>query len=227
MPEAPITRLAFFSGSCPVYMHCLGSFKGTKAMRRCGGTECFMMTRTDPTGDRPSGDGAARGDLLGGADKMRNAKVAAIKRSFYSSPDVTGPLDERIPKLSEDVVNENELWDSLLGLMPDMPLCRWENVMLPGYNNVLNVWEPMYIHLFEAVMAKPQPWYYVHLHTPTGSDFLNNADYSLDTPNSKAPRVGVLMHVRAGERRPDSCLKLVVQAMTRVRVIKQTQVTAP
>jgi hypothetical protein len=24
-----------------------------------------------------------------------------------------------------------------------------------------------------------KPWYYVHLQTPTGSDFLNNADYSV------------------------------------------------
>jgi hypothetical protein len=63
-------------------------------------------------------------------------------------------------------------------------------------NNVLNVWEPMNTHMFES---DEKPWYYVQLHTPTGSDFLNNADYSVDTPNANAPTVGVLVHMRAGD----------------------------
>ena len=63
------------------------------------------------------------------------SQVAALKRSFYSSPE-----------LSQDMPNDR--WDRVLGLMKDMPLCRWENVILPGYNQVLNVWQPMYTHMF-------------------------------------------------------------------------------
>ena len=47
-----------------------------------------------------------------------------------------------------------------------MPLCRWEMMMLPGFNSVLNVWQPMYVHMFETIIAQDEPWYYVHLQTP-------------------------------------------------------------
>ena len=45
--------------------------------------------------------------------------------------------------------------------------------------NVLNVWQPMYTHMFEGIVAKPQPWYYVHLHTPGGSQDLHKPEFEL------------------------------------------------
>ena len=60
-----------------------------------------------------------------------------------------------------------------------MALCRWENVMLPGFNQVLNVWQPEYIHMFESVIARPQhSWYYAHLSTPGGN--LQSPNVALD-----------------------------------------------
>ncbi len=72
------------------------------------------------------GDMVGRGDLEGGRDLERNAQISALKKLFYQSPDVQG----------EDAKHEaaNPL-PSLLGVMEDMPLCRWDQiVMLPGYN---------------------------------------------------------------------------------------------
>lgn len=104
--------------------------------------------------------------------------------------------------------------------MKDMALCRWENVMLPGFNQVLNVWQPEYIHMFESVIARPQhSWCYVHLSTPGGN--LQSPNVALDDPQSRTPRVGVLMRIISATRKEDSSLSLVVQALARVRVLEQ------
>ena len=81
----------------------------------------------------------------------------------------------------------------------------------------------MYTHMFESILAKEQPWYYVHLHTPGGTDNLMDAEYALDDPQSKAPRVGVLMRVISSDHTEDSRLSMVVQGLMRVRIVEQTQ----
>jgi len=172
-----------------------------------------------------SGDNmAGRGDLAGGRDAERNAQVSALKRAFYTGEDSAEvssiPADEMV---GEKTPIGSTRPVSLLGVLRDMPLCRWEMNMLPFYNNVLNVWQPMYTHLFETVIAQKQPWYYVHLQTPGGTKNLMNPDYALDVPASKAPRVGTLMRVVSAERTADSRLTCVVQGLARVRVIEQTQ----
>jgi len=172
-------------------------------------------------------DMEGRGDLRGGKNKLRNEQVLALKRSFYSSPEPS----EEIPDaeklggrgLAARRVAKAGTPDSLLGIIRDIPLCRWDNVMLPGFNQVLNVWMPIYTHLFESIIAQPQPWYYVHLHTPGGTDNLMNPDYALDDPASTAPRVGTLMRIQSASRTEDSRLALVVQGLMRVRVVEQTQ----
>jgi hypothetical protein len=64
----------------------------------------------------------------------------------------------------------------MFGVIRDISLCRWDGVvMLPGYNNQLNVFQPVYTHMFETILAGPKPHYYVHLYTPG------------ETPNSINP----------------------------------------
>jgi hypothetical protein len=164
---------------------------------------------------------AGRGDLEDGTNAERNAQIASLKKSFYSAPT---SRDERIPEeeqVGTPTATAGEV--SLLGVLRDMPLCRWEMTMLPGYNQVLNVWQPMYTHMFETIIAKEEPWYYVHLQTPGGSKNLMNPEFGLDNPDSKTPRVGVLMRVIKAERRQDSRLTCVVQGLSRVRVLEETQ----
>ena len=153
-----------------------------------------------------------------------NVQVAALKKSFYAGA----------PGNAEAGATGSQPW-SVLGVLEDMPLCRWEMVMLPGslrisgnrctlrrmprcaaacrasaviqlapkhgdkfsantagFNQVLNVFQPMYTHMFEAVLARSTPSYYVHLQTPGGTANLMNPEYDLRT-GSKAPLVGVLM----------------------------------
>lgn len=45
----------------------------------------------------------------------------------------------------------------------DLPLCRREMVMLPGVNQVLDVFQSMYTRMFETILAKEGQMYYVHL----------------------------------------------------------------
>ena len=62
-------------------------------------------------------------DLRDGMDEERNAQVAALKKSFYAAA-----ADASV---SEAEADSKQHW-SLLGVLEDIPLCRWEMVMLPG-----------------------------------------------------------------------------------------------
>ena len=132
-------------------------------------------------GDVPfSGDNMeGRGDLAGGQNVERNAQVAALKKAFYNSeaPDRAG---------GGGGFAEGTGQVSLLGVLRDMPVCRWEMHMLPGFNHVLNVWQPMYTHMFEAILAQKQPWYYVHLQTPGGTKNLMHPDFNLGRNSEKS-----------------------------------------
>jgi len=171
---------------------------------------------------------AGRGDLKGGMDAERNAQIAALKKQFYSVPQPSDEVPEGETSVgsevsgSESPADAQETGLSMLGVLKDAPLCRWEMCMLPGYNQVLNVWQPMYTHMFESLMAQPEPRYYVHLQTPGGTKNLMNPDFSLKV-GSKAPMVGVLMRIVDAERREDSRLAIVVQGLGRVRVLEETQ----
>ena len=50
-----------------------------------------------------------------------------------------------------------------------------------------------------------------------------NPEFALDNPQAKTPRVGVLMRVVSATRNADSRLTCVVQGLSRVRVIEETQ----
>jgi hypothetical protein len=83
------------------------------------------------------GDMVGRGDLKGGVDQERNAQISALKKLFYQTPH--NASDEEAAKET----TENRPLATLLGVMEDMPLCRWDQiVMLPGYN-VRQKWKIM------------------------------------------------------------------------------------
>jgi hypothetical protein len=91
-----------------------------------------------------------RGDLRGGTNRTRNAQIMALKKNFYSSPELSEDLPDterrggrgsaarRNGCSARPSYELHGAFEGLLGLMKDMPLCRWENVMLPGFNQVFN-----------------------------------------------------------------------------------------
>jgi hypothetical protein len=77
------------------------------------------------------GDMVGRGDLKGGSDQERNAQISALKKLFYQTPHIASSDEEEAAKET----TENRPLATLTGVMEDMPLCRWDQiVMLPGYN---------------------------------------------------------------------------------------------
>ena len=103
-----------------------------------------------------------------------------------------------------------------------MPLCRWSWEILPHHQKVLVVHEPEYTHMFESILAGPEPHTYVHLRLPGGTSSLTNASYAL-RPGTEAPLQGTLMRIVAHLREADSRLVLVVQGLSRVAVLRPTQ----
>ena len=160
----------------------------------------------------------AGGDLMGGEDEARNAEVESLKRLFFSSdaePDSGQSASATAQQAT--VPNADEL-----GLLPDLPLARWSMVLLPHQQTVLNVFQPQYTLMFEALLAAPEPWLYMHLNLPGGADNLANPEYALES-GTKAPLAGTLMRVAAVERLPDSRLALIVQGLCRAVVVRATQ----
>lgn len=146
--------------------------------------------------------------------------LAALKRSFYGAAD------------REEVMEEAD--DPPVGLLRDMPLCRWPWEVLPHHQRVIVVHEPQYILMFEKLLASPAPHEYVHLLLHRGDDdedLNNNPEYAL-RPGSKAALAGTLMRVVASLREEVQTstaglkvegLVMVVQGLARVHVTKQTQ----
>lgn len=44
------------------------------------------------------------------------------------------------------------------GLLPDLPLWRPSCALLPGMQQILHIHAPHYVHMLEAIFARPQPW---------------------------------------------------------------------
>ncbi|KAG8471159.1 hypothetical protein KFE25_009580 [Diacronema lutheri] len=151
------------------------------------------------------------GDLLGGADAGRNERVGELKRLFYA-PDAA----------ASDEPAANARRARAHGVYADLALCRWSFTILPHAQLVLNVFQPEYVHLFESLIATRPPWLYAHVQLPGGLANLANDDYAL-VPGSKAPLAGTLMRVVRADRQSDARLRLVVQGLRRVRVLRATQ----
>jgi hypothetical protein len=87
--------------------------------------------------------GPGGGDLAGGADAARNEQVERLKKMFYK------PAEE------EELPAAGTIHD--LGFLPDMPLCRWSWVLMPGQQLQLNVWQPQYTLMFEKIREPAPP----------------------------------------------------------------------
>jgi len=105
----------------------------------------------------------------------------------------------------------------------NLPLWRVNWTELPGHQDVLNVHQWQYRHMFRTLLAGPKPWIFGHLYLEGGTKNLNSKEYSLGDKNSKAARVGTLMRVcDYTEVEEDGRMILAVQALDRFRVIRST-----
>ena len=147
-------------------------------------------------------------DLSGGEDADRNAAVASLKSLFYA------------PDPPKDLPGRRDA--SRLGLMLDVPLCRWSFEILPHQQAALNVFQPQYTHMFEALLSRPAPHYYFHVLLPGGTQSLGQPEYELK-PGTEAPLAGTLMEVIHVRREPDSRLSLIVRGLSRGVVVRATQ----
>ena len=73
------------------------------------------------------------GDLEGGQDEARNAEILALKKAFYAE-EQDAPSDGWRQQVTQDAL--------CLGLHLDLPLARWNTVLLPHQQTVLNVFQP-------------------------------------------------------------------------------------
>ena len=100
------------------------------------------------------------------------------------------------------------------------PLARWGTVFLPHQQEALNIYEPQWVLLFEALLATPPPWLYAAAFLPGGSANLDNPAFALP---ERGERIGTLLLVVDAVRQPDSKLTLAVQAIGRCHVERVTQ----
>ena len=140
------------------------------------------------------------GDLERGLSSDRNADIQRLKKLFYSqsAEGSEGAASKEAAAAVEAAVEAAEGW-----LLRDLPMTRWTMALLPHQQVLLNVFQPEYVHMFEALLATPQPWYYMHALLPGGVEHLGNPDHALpglggadgdgDAPGSKAHLQGVLM----------------------------------
>ena len=154
------------------------------------------------------------GDLEGGEDQQRNADVRALKKLFYLQDG-----DDDVP------TSEHEL-----GLLRDVPIARFQMVLMPSQQAAFNIFQPQLVHMFETLLATPEPWYYMHAILPGGAENLGTPEYALpglgtddDEPGPKATLQGVLMRVVAQKRMPDARIALVCQAQCRAVIVRGTQ----
>ena len=131
-------------------------------------------------------------------DAERNQQVASLKKSFYSSPDVG--RGAKTPGESLGIAPPSAAdseWLSLLGVFVDLPLCRWDMVMLPGFNQVLMCCEcvanvlPM-CHIDVEVLNVFQP-VYTHMYPPPHMTCMHppphrsSTSFNLCTPTCSRP----------------------------------------
>lgn len=156
------------------------------------------------------------GDLSGGNDEQRNKQVASL-RARFNAPDAEDvPAEEAVEAAAEKVAAQK------LGLLLDLPLCRYSWCLLPGHQVAMSVWQPQYTLMFNRLLSEPGPHYYLHVLMPGGAESLGEPGYELE-PGSKASLMGTLCRVAVGQRNADSTLTLVVQGLGRGVVLRPTQ----
>ena len=87
-----------------------------------------------------------------------------------------------------------------LGLLLDLPLCRFSWCILPHSQITINIWQPQYTLMFSSLLAeKDKEHYYMHVLLPGGAESLGQDGYEL-VPGSKASLTGTLMRVAYAQR---------------------------
>ena len=159
--------------------------------------------------------GMSGGDLEGGRNNGRNADVQALKKLFYSGTEATVDVERAAARQN--------------GLLLDLPIARFRSVLLPHQQAGFNIFQPQLVHLFESLMATPEPWFYMHVLLPGGVDNLGNPDYALPglgvdgAPGDKATLQGTLMQIVATKRMPDARIALISQGLHRAVVVRGTR----
>uniref|UniRef100_A0A7S2BYL4 Lon N-terminal domain-containing protein n=1 Tax=Florenciella parvula TaxID=236787 RepID=A0A7S2BYL4_9STRA len=129
-------------------------------------------------------------------------EVQSLKNMFYADVSSSASVDD-------------------MGVVHDLPLWRVQWTELPGFQNVLNVHQPHYTHMFEKIVRGPEPWYFGHVYLPGGTSNLGKQDFKLSR-GSKASLVGTLMQVRDLRTLEDGRQQIVVQALQRMVVVNET-----
>ena len=153
------------------------------------------------------------------AERMK--LVRQIQATFYKDDaddsDDENPQQQSPRRLVEVDTSQDDT-------LTNVPLFRVQWTELIGFQNVLNIHEPHYTHMFRRIIQGPKPWRYGHIFLPNGSKNLNNPTYRYDNPNNKATRVGTLMQITDVMEDEDSGrLGLVVQAIERFEISDVTQ----
>ena len=161
--------------------------------------------------------GMTGGDLEGGRDKDRNANVQALKSLFYQSAESDNAT-----------TTANATAAAEIGLLRDIPIARFQFVLLPHQQCAFNIFQPQLVHMYETLLATPEPWYYLHAILPGGAENLGNPEYALPTPvngdaGPSATLQGTLMRVVAQKRRPDARITLICHGLCRAVVLRGTQ----
>jgi len=169
----------------------------------------FLPTATTPSSHLSSELFSTSPDDLSNESPEEYAErmklVRKIQASFYK--------DEEIPLV--DVDGDNTL--------TNVPLFRVQWTELIGFQNILNIHEPHYTHMFRRVIQGPKPWRFGHVYLPEGSKNLNNPTYRYDNPNNKASKVGTLMQISDVMEMEDGRFGLIVQAIERFEIANVTQ----
>ena len=190
--------------------------------------------------------GMSGGDLEDGRDAARNAQVQALKKLLYqpSAPKSAEAAVENVGRRAGD-----EEGAAAAGLLRNVPLARFQMVLLPHQQAAFNIFQPQLLHCFETLLATAPPWRYVHVLLPGGADNLANPAYALPrladgsgvedgavqgggakgdgggggAPGPLATLSGTLMEIVWWSRLPDATLSLVCQGLCRAVVLCGTQ----
>ena len=87
-----------------------------------------------------------------------------------------------------------------VGLLRNIPVARFQMVLLPHQNGYFNIFQPQLVHMFETLMATPKPWLYVHALLPGGADEEVAGWVSDATPGSASVGTNATLRLTISQR---------------------------
>eukprot|EP00243_Klebsormidium_subtile_P004512 TRINITY_DN18524_c0_g1_i1.p1 TRINITY_DN18524_c0_g1~~TRINITY_DN18524_c0_g1_i1.p1 ORF type:complete len:493 (+),score=46.56 TRINITY_DN18524_c0_g1_i1:471-1949(+) len=148
----------------------------------------------------------------GDSNSSRQARIRRLNQ-LYNKLDVTGAAESQSSTSQIGLVSmapgpmrsEGSIGASLVH---ELPLCFVPWTLLPGSQEMLHVYEPHHVHLFETILAQPRPWRYCHM---------------LASPGRRQHLIGVVAEVQEVERFSDGRMLLLVAATAKIRVLRPSQ----